>query len=143
MTELPDTTARIVRHFHATPELLFAAWTEPTLLARWYAPNPALRVDVQGEVREGRDYVLTMGDSYVVRGTYGVVQPPRALELTWRWDHEDTPPSVVRVDVDRTEDGTTRLTLTHSGLGSAEEARGHAVGWDLSLNRLVLLLGTT
>lgn len=141
MTSTSSTTARLVRHFHASPEQVFDAWTDPQLLARWHSPNPALAVDFEGEVAPGAAYVLTMGGRYVARGTYRLVERPRALEFTWAWDHEDTAPSVVRVDIDTTSDGTTRLTLTHSDLADAAEAEGHAEGWDLSLNRLVVLLG--
>ncbi|MDO5626969.1 MAG: SRPBCC domain-containing protein [Mobilicoccus sp.] len=138
---MSDTTARLIRHFHATPDRVFDAWTDPSLLAQWYSPNPGLEVTFEGEVVEGSDYVLTMGGQYVARGTYRVVDRPHALEFTWAWDHEDGAPSVVRVDIDRTSDGTTRLTLVHSDLPSADDATGHAEGWDLQLNRLVVLLG--
>lgn len=136
-TDRPTDT-ELVRHFRATPEALFAAWTDPDKLSLWYCPNPDLAVGFDGTVAPGEAYTLTMGEAYTVRGHYLVVDEPRVLEFTWQWDGGE--PSVVRVEIDSTEDGTTRLRLTHRDLPSEADATGHGEGWDLSLNRLVLLL---
>lgn len=133
-------TADLTRHFHASREKVFAAWTDPELLRQWYCPNPALAVTFTGTVAAGESYELTMGEHYTIRGEYLTVEEPSLLEFTWQWDAEEKP-SVVRVEIDSTEDGTTRLRLTHRDLPTEGDATGHGEGWDLSLNRLVLLLG--
>ena len=132
----------LTRHFHASPEAVFAAWTDPELLRQWYCPNPSLAVTFSGTVATGEEYALGMGEGYTVRGVYLTVEAPHLIEFTWQWDGEEKP-SVVRVEIDRTEDGTTRLRLTHRDLPGDADATGHGEGWDLSLNRLVLLLDRT
>lgn len=132
--------AELTRHFHSSPDAVFAAWTDPELLRQWYCPNPGLAVTFTGTVAAGETYELGMGEGYTVRGEYLAVEAPHLIEFTWQWDHESTP-SVVRVEIDRTEDGTTRLRLTHRDLPNDADATGHGEGWDLSLNNLVLLLG--
>lgn len=132
-------TAELTRHFHSSREEVFAAWTDPEMLRQWYCPNPGLAVTFTGTVAAGEAYALSMGEGYTVRGTYLVVEEPHLLEFTWQWDTEGEP-SVVRVEIDSTEDGTTRLRLTHSDLPTDADATGHGEGWDLSLNRLAILL---
>ena len=131
-------SAELVRHCHASPQEVFAAWTDPAKLTRWYCPNPDLTVGFRGTVATGEPYELTMGEEHTVRGEYLVVDEPRLLEFTWQWS--DGEPSVVRVEIDTTDDGTTRLRLTHRDLPTRADAIGHGEGWDLSLNRLVLVL---
>lgn len=138
---MTDHAARLVRHLHPQPGAVFDAWTDPSQLTRWYGPNPQMPLEFHGSVSPGGDYTLTMGGEYTARGTYSAVEGPHLLEFTWAWDHEPLAETVVRVQIDRTADGTTRLTLTHSGFDSADDAAGHQEGWDLALNRLVVLLG--
>lgn len=133
-------TTTLVRHFHASREEVFRAWTDPELLSRWYAPNPQLTVQFTGTVRTGEPYELIMGSRYTVRGRYLRVEPPSLIEFSWQWEDEPAA-SVVLVELDSTSDGITRLRLTHRDLADQAEADGHAEGWDLELNRLVILLG--
>ena len=132
-------TAALIRHFQATREEVFRAWADPELLRQWYTPNPQLSVEFNGTVAAGESYELIMGGRYTARGRYLRVEPPSMLEFTWQWDGEPAP-SVVLVELDSTSDGITRLRLTHRDLADQTEVDGHAKGWDLNLNRLVILL---
>lgn len=131
------TDIRIERMLKATIDRVYAAWTQPGLLTRWYCPNPALDLQVDADVRVGGDYVVTMGP-YVVRGRYTEVDAPKLLEFTWQWDHEGEP-SQVRVELTEVAGGT-RMLLSHTGLSSPEDATGHLEGWELELNRLAELV---
>lgn len=132
-------TATLVRHFHTSREEVFRAWTDPELLRQWYSPNPQLAIEFRGSVATGEAYELIMGGRFTARGRYLRVEPPSVIEFTWQWDGEPAP-SVVRVELDGPSDGITRLRLTHRDLANQAEADGHAEGWDLELNRLVILL---
>lgn len=133
----PRATDRVTieRTFSAAPELVYAAWTDPAILARWISPNPNLQVRVEGTAVEGGAYAVHMGAGYTVRGTWLTLRPFDLLELDWSWDREDHPPSHVRVELSAEPEGT-RLALTHSRLADAQEAAGHGEGWTLSLTRL-------
>lgn len=132
-----STDVRIDRVLTATIERVYAAWTEPGLLTRWYCPNPSLDLQVDADVRVGGDYVVTMGP-YVVRGRYTEVDPPKLLGFTWQWDHEGEP-SQVRVELTEV-DGGTRLLLTHTDLAGPDDATGHLQGWEVQFDRLAELL---
>jgi uncharacterized protein YndB with AHSA1/START domain len=134
----PEAAERLrLRHtFAAGPEEVFDAWTDPAVLARWWAAAPTW--DSPGcdvDLRVGGRYVLRMRDDrtgvvHVVAGEYLEVDRPRRLVYTWAWQAEDGtagPRSVVTVEF-RADGDRTTVVLEHTGLPSKESDR-HAVGW--------------
>lgn len=137
---MTDRTARCHRRFEAPIERVWAAWTQPDLLALWYCPNPDLPLAVDADVVPGGAFRVVMGGTYVASGRYTSVEPPTLLEFTWAWEHEpDGGESIVRVELAAEASGT-ELTLIHRDLESEEDAAGHAEGWELSLGRLAEFL---
>ena len=135
---------RIERTIAAPPERVYAAWTDPALLDRWFCPNPALALDVTADVVVGGTYRVDMGEGrYVAEGTYTELVPPRIVAFTWKWTTSDddaaNPVTQVRVELEPTDDGT-HLVLLHAGLADLEDAQGHREGWELSLDRLLGLV---
>ena len=131
--------ARVERTLSAPPERVFAAWTDPAILRRWYCPNPDLPLEVEADARVGGRYRVDMGEGrFVAEGEYTEVVPGRVVAFTWRWTTSDTV-SAVRVELSPTPDGGTRLVLVHTGLADADDAQGHREGWELSLARLEAL----
>ena len=127
----------IERLLAAPPDRVYAAWTAPAILRRWFCPNPALALEVTADAVVGGHYRVDMGKGrYVAEGEYTALEPGRLVELTWRWTHEDGPASTVRVELSETPDGGTRLVLRQAGLADADDAAGHREGWELSLDRL-------
>ena len=139
MTETPNETQteiRIERAIAAPPERVYAAWTDPAILSRWFCPNPELALDVTADVVVGGAYRVDMGNGrYVAEGTYAELDPPKVVAFTWRWTTSHDPVTQVRVELEPTDEGT-HLVLVHSGLADPEDAQGHREGWELTLNRL-------
>lgn len=139
MTAPSPTThqVRIERIIAADPARVYAAWTDPAILNRWYCPNPDLPLEVTADVVVGGAYRVDMGAGrYVAEGTYTELDPPRVVGFTWRWT-SDPVGLHSRVRVELTAHGTgTRLVLEHTGLADADDATGHGEGWELSLDRL-------
>ena len=130
---------RIERTLTAPPERVFAAWTDPAILRRWYCPNPDLPLAVEADARVGGRYRVDMGEGrFVAEGEYTELVPGRVVAFTWRWTTSDAV-STVRVELSPTPDGGTRLVLVHTGLADADDAQGHGEGWELSLARLAAL----
>lgn len=131
--------ARVERTLSAPPERVFAAWTDPAILRRWYCPNPDLPLEVTADVRVGGRYRVDMGGGrFVAEGEYTELVPGRVVAFTWRWTTSDAV-SAVRVELSPTPEGGTRLVLVHTGLADADDARGHREGWELELARLEAL----
>lgn len=131
---------RIERSLAASPERVYAAWTDPALLNRWYCPNPELPLEVTGDAVVGGTYRVDMADGrYVAEGVYTALEPGRVVEFTWSWSTEPDP-TTSRVRVEIAPDGAgVRLVLVHSGLAGADDVDGHREGWGLALDRLAAL----
>jgi uncharacterized protein YndB with AHSA1/START domain len=112
----------------ATPKRLFALWTEPEELVRWWPEAATFEPRVGGAVR----LEFQQGN---VTGEVTRFAPPHALGFTWiRSDFPDYP---TQVDVSITDlgDGRSRLELVHSGWEAlpddyvAEWKPMHDAGW--------------
>ena len=87
-----DKVLRVERVIAATPERLFALWTEPEELAKWWGPEGFTIPKYAMDVRPGGRWRTTMhrpdGTENVVSGIYRVIEPPRRLVFTWGWDDD-------------------------------------------------------
>ncbi len=137
MTET-STDIRLERVFAAPIEHVYAAWTDPQLLAQWYCPNPAFDITVEGEIAVGHDYRIHMGP-HVVEGTYTTLDAPHTIAFSWQWAGSDDAPTQVRVELTEV-DGGTLLLLLHTELADAEDSANHAIGWEGCLARLPAIL---
>jgi uncharacterized protein YndB with AHSA1/START domain len=124
----------IVRVVEATPDEVYAAWTEPALMRRWLATV------VEADVRVGGRFRLECheadGSINVFAGEYRVLEPGRRLVKTFV--NEATPVGAyqdeqVEVVLRALPDGRTELTLRNGWNGlapTAEDSRGVAQGWN-------------
>lgn len=85
-TSQGDRTIAISRVFDATPEKVFAAWTDPEKWARWFAPAPVTAPRVETDPRPGGRYTFVMrdpeGNEFESTGEYlEVAEPVRIVYL--------------------------------------------------------------
>ena len=85
----PDVATLVVRRLiRATPERLFAFWTEPEHLVRWWGPNGASCPAAEIDLRAGGSYRIAnrFADGTVVwiGGVFEEVQRPNRLVYTWQ-----------------------------------------------------------
>jgi uncharacterized protein YndB with AHSA1/START domain len=130
---------RIERVLPASPERVYASWTDPDELARWM--SPVGHAEVENDVRRGGAFsVVMVGEGRRIEhtGEYLEVDPPRRLRFTWRSEYTGTEPSLVTVELEEVPEGT-RLVLTHTMLPD-DALDSHAGGWGSMLGRLVVLV---
>ena len=142
----PD-AIRVERTFRARIDAVFAVWTSPEMLRRWYAPGanwdtPLAELDprVGGRLRVAmRD---SAGDVVGGGGEYREVEPARRLVFTWTWDRREAGEGTQLVEIDFIDngDGTTTVVLVNRGLPDEEAREGHRDGWDASFDNLDRLL---
>jgi uncharacterized protein YndB with AHSA1/START domain len=139
----------VTRDFDATPALVFRAFTDPKLVARWLGPRD-LDMDVEEfDVRPGGRYRYIhhgghLGDQRAAfHGVFHTVEPDRLIIQTFEYEGV---PNEVKLDILRIEeaDGKTRVT-THSVFPSVEAregalASGMTAGIQDSMERLTELL---
>ncbi len=105
----------IERTIQARPERIFGAYTDPQLVARWWAPpGSSLRVE-QMDVRPGGRYRYVQrsadGRELVFVGSYLEVRPTTRLVYTFEIEGQGNP---VTTTVELHEEGaSTRVTLTN------------------------------
>jgi len=137
-------TLRLERTFAAPPERVFAAWTAPEVLHRWFAAGPDwMSTVVEVDLRVGGRYRLTMRGpdtvEHSVVGEYLQVEPPHRLSYTWMWEESDGPGvgvrTVITVEFLPAGPGTT-VVLTQTGFTSADVRDLHGVGWQACLDNL-------
>ena len=138
------TTLRLRRAFPAPPERVFRAWTPPAEMKQWKAPGAMTTPVAEVDLRPGGRYRIHMrapdGAEHHLVGVYRVVDPPKKLVYTWRWENNpEAPETLVTVEfVDR--GGTTELLLTHELFPDQAASKGHESGWIGCLDKLGNLL---
>ena len=79
------------RRLNASPEKVYAAWTNPQKITRWFAPSSVKAGSEQASIdaRVGGRYRLSFskeeGEYYEVGGVYREVVPNQRLVFSWAW----------------------------------------------------------
>ena len=130
---------RIERTFAAPRSRVFAAWSDPEVLRRWWGAGPDwTSPSVEIDLREGGRYRLAMqnpgdGAVYTVGGEYVEVAPPERLVSTWRWETPGSPTAdlttLVTVEFVELAPDATTVVLTHTGFTDGEQRERQSEGW--------------
>ena len=126
------------RRIKAPPAKVFAAWTDPTMMARWLGPVGTVELTAKTDSRVGGRYEMTMrmpDDEHNVSGVYREFEPNRKLVFTWAWRSMPERESLVTVELKADGDGTL-LTLTHSQFSDEPARDRHQEGWTGTLGKL-------
>lgn len=142
MTGTNATRLEIRRSFKCSPETLFACWTDPEHLAKWWGPEGMTAPVIDMDVKTGGRWRTVMrngdGEEFKVQGVYREVVPPKRLVFTWAWEDESGTPgheSVVTLTF-TPEAGGAVLHVVHDSFESRESRDNHSEGWTSSLNCL-------
>jgi len=128
----------VSRTYPATQERVFKAWTDANQLGQWFAPSDDYTPKANVDLRVGHEYRIAIthkgGNVHNVVGTYRLIEPPRKLIYTWRWEGA---PTDTLVTVDFTPEGdATKVTITHEQFLSTEDRDRHNEGWKGCVERL-------
>ena len=144
MAKTKDISLSLVRIIKATPEKVYAAWTEPKTLKKWMAPSEAMEVTVaETDLKVGGRYRIVMrepdGKEHKVGGVYKDLQPGQKIVFTWVWEGDAKIETLVTVELRKNGAGT-ELTLTHSNFAAEQSRDMHNQGWVGCVGRLEKLL---
>jgi uncharacterized protein YndB with AHSA1/START domain len=128
----------VSRNYPASVERVFKAWTDANQLGQWFAPSDDYTTKASVDLRIGHEYRIAIthrgGNVHNVVGTYRLIEPPRKLIYTWRWEGA---PTDTLVTVDFTPEGdATKVTITHEQFLSTEDRDRHNEGWKGCVERL-------
>ena len=130
----------------APVSVVFAAFTEPDVLRRFWGPDGFTIPNVDFDPRVGESYRIEMqpleGDAFFVAGTFRKVEPPVLLAFTFAWedpDPDDVENLVVLTFHDLGE--ATKLTQRQRPFKTEARLALHRDGWSESFDKLERLLG--
>jgi uncharacterized protein YndB with AHSA1/START domain len=141
-----ENTLVIERKFAATPERVFAAFTDAAVIKNWFGPESMEVPEADMDVRVGGSYRIRMqsisGDEdHTVAGVYREIDPPNRLSFTWAWQGDEMPGVETLVTLDFAAAGTgTLMTLTQEGFENTTFRDHHNEGWSSSFNCLDAVL---
>ena len=120
----------------ASPDVVFAHFTDPERMCRWKGVKAEL------DPRPGGIYRVDMNGRDIARGKYVEVVPYSRVVFTFGWEGPDNPvpPGSSTVEITLIpRDGGTVVRLRHTGLPEAAR-EPHAKGWDHYLERLRIVV---
>ncbi|HEY1835740.1 MAG TPA: SRPBCC domain-containing protein [Candidatus Saccharimonadales bacterium] len=152
MAEQNSMELALTRVFDAPRELVFKAWTDPALVAKWWGPkgvtNPVSEVDARigGKLHvvmlAGEELGPMAGQRWPMRGEFKeLVEPERLVFTNQAVDENDN----VLLDglttvIFEEENGKTKLTMHTAVKGMSPQApqmlEGMEAGWSQSLDKL-------
>ena len=139
-THRPSLT--LVRRIKASPARVYAAWTQPELMLRWWGPDAGPVLSAESDPRPGgrfRCVFCTMnGERHECSGVYRDVEPARRLVFTWQWVTMPERETLVTVELRPVPEGT-ELTLTHAQFVDEAARDAHRWGWSGALDKLEAL----
>lgn len=140
-----EASLTIRRTYPVNRETLFAAWTDPEQIAKWFAPTPEHTIEVREyDFREGGKYALAFSKNGkpatdVVGGVFQKVVAPELVSYTWQWaeptDHSGVE-TLVEVQFHEVSKHESELVLTHTKFNTAEMRDSHNQGWGGCLDSL-------
>ncbi len=144
-------TLKITRIYDAPRELVYKAWTDSSLMARWFGSKVFTITICNLDVRPGGEIYIVSRDpdglNYQVKGVFQEVMPPERLVFIGRaLADEGSRLQVETRNVLTLEDlgGKTRLTLEVTVIQPTPFAEGELArmkeGWSQSLDKLELQL---
>ena len=151
---------RMNRTFDATPDRVFAAWTDPEQFGQWFGPTNMTTVTCEIDLRVGGAWRL-MGEGRnipgardldrvrpTVSGRYLEIERPQRLVFTWAWHEKDDfasprgQESVVTIQF-KPAGQRTEMVFTQAVFESEQALAAHNRGWTESLAKLVDFLRRT
>jgi len=139
VTTRPSLTLK--RCINATPEKIYAAWTEPENLIGWFGPASVKQGSMSAEIdaRAGGRYRISFdderGEHFEVRGIYRDVVPNVRIVFSWAWHSTPERESLVTVTL-KPDGGGTLLTLHHEQFFDESARDRHERGWTELIDKL-------
>ena len=128
------------RRLNASPDKVYAAWTDPQKITRWFAPSSVKAGTERASIdaRTGGRFRISFStdeEYHEVGGVYRELVPNQRLVFSWAWHSTPERESQVTVTLEPDGDGTL-LTLHHEQLFDQAARDGHERGWTGMLDKL-------
>ena len=142
MAEAEKFSLQIKRFIKAPRDRVYAAWTDPAQLKKWFGPENVQTRNLIADVRVGGqfrwDCTDPEGKEVTISGEYRELQPGKKIVFTWKHEaNEDwkNHRSLVTVELFDREGGT-EVHLIHENLPTEASRDDHKQGWNSVLDKV-------
>lgn len=147
----PETDLKFERIVDLTPAQLFAGWTTPALLTKWFTPAPWKTISAEVDLRPGGKFMTVMqspeGDQFPNTGCYIEIVKDQKIVWTSGFGEDYRPttddfPITVHLTFEKVASGTkyTAIALHKNAEDKQKhEAMGFENGWGMALDQLIAL----
>jgi uncharacterized protein YndB with AHSA1/START domain len=142
MAEAEKLSLEIKRFIRASRDRVYAAWTDPAQLKKWFGPENVQTRHLIADVRVGGQFRWDLtdqeGKEITISGEYREVEPGKKIVFTWKHEENEdwrNHSSLVTVEFFDREGGT-EIQLTHENLPTEASRDDHEQGWNSVLNKL-------
>jgi uncharacterized protein YndB with AHSA1/START domain len=143
--ESDELVLEIERVLPGARESVFAAFSDPQELAKWWGPEGYAVANLEFEPRVGESYRIEMqppeGDSFHLTGEFREVDPPKRLAFTFVWEPADPDDVETLAALSfRDLDGSTEVRFTQGPFKTEARRALHRDGWGDSFDKLERVL---
>ena len=129
----PHVAALVARQLiQATPEALFAAWTDPDQLIKWWGPEGVACTSAEIDLRVGGAYRIANrlpdGSIIWIAGIFEIIDAPHRLRFSWHIESQQAEPEQVTVSFER-RGAVTEVIVMHEKIATQAARNSHAHGW--------------
>lgn len=129
----------VTKTIPASPERLFAAWTEPAQLKQWWGPESVTCIEAEVDLQVGGHYRIGNrfpdGSVVWIAGRFHLIDAPRKLVYSWQVG-SNSAEELVTVSFDPTTGGETKVTVVHERIPNQPTRIRHQQGWVGCLGKL-------
>ena len=145
MTQADELNLEMERILPASPSVVFAAFTDPSELAKWWGPEGFTTPDMKFQAHVGESYTIEMqpptGDPFHLTGEFREVDPPVRLAYTFAWEPPDPDDVETLVTLSfRDLGGSTEVAFTQGAFKTEARRTLHRDGWGESFDKLERLI---
>jgi uncharacterized protein YndB with AHSA1/START domain len=142
MAEAEKFSLEIKRFIEASRDRIYAAWTDPAQLKKWFGPENVKTRGLIADARVGGQFRWDLtdqeGKEITISGEYLELEPGKKIVFTWRLEEDEVwkdHNSMVTVDFFDREGGT-EIRLTHEKLPNETSRDDHTQGWNSVLDKV-------
>ena len=142
-----ELTLEIKRVLPATPSDVFAAFSDPNEVAKWWGPAGFSTPRLEFDPRVGERYRIEMqppeGDPFHLTGEFREVDPPARLTYTFVWENPDPDDVQTVVTLGFRDLGeATEITFTQGPFKTEARRALHRGGWTDGFDKLERVIAT-
>jgi uncharacterized protein YndB with AHSA1/START domain len=140
-----ELTLEMKRVLPAGRRVVFAAFSDPNELAKWWGPRGFSTPSLELQARVGVSYRIEMqppqGERFYLTGEFRKVDPPARLACTFVWEDPDPDDVDMVVDLSFRDLGeSTEVSLRQGPFKTEARRRLHRDGWTDSFDKLEHLM---